>query len=120
MLRVIFDRSAFHHGKRFDLLSTSQLHTYAVIKAERRTQPIFLEETLRMYSNQQSREQLRQQLPFILDICHGRVYHERETIWKRELVLNYKRSADIFFPRSRWKRIEQSIRKEILKDDWIY
>src|SRR5262249_38581303 len=114
-----FDRSAFHQRERFNLLSTSQLQTccrnrkLSVVHT-----PIFIEETVRMYGNQQSREHLRHQLPFIFYICNGRVYYDTETIWKCELVLNYRRSTDIFFPRSRWKPIEQSIRTGILTDDW--
>jgi len=118
MLHVIFDRSAFH-GERFDLLLTSQLQAccrnrkLSVVHT-----PIFIDETLRMYGNPRRRTQLRQQLPFILDIYNGRAYHDTETIWRRELVLNYRNSADIFFPRSRWRRIEQRIKTGILTDDW--
>jgi hypothetical protein len=119
MLRVIFDRSAFHHGERFNLLATSQLRALCYNRKLSVTHtPIFLEETLRMYGNQQRRAQLRQQLPFILAICNGGIYQDERTIWKRELALNHGPHTHIFVSKGNQKRYVQSIRTGILQDDW--
>jgi len=116
MLRVIFDRSAFH-GERFSLLSTSQLQTCCrKRKLSVAHTPIFLEETLRMYGKK--REQLRQQMPFILDICNGGIYHHTETIWERELVFNHGPSTNIFRFKREQETLEQNIQKGILKENW--
>jgi hypothetical protein len=118
MLHVIFDRSAFH-GERFDLLSASALRTCCCNrKLSVAHTPIFLEETMRMYGNLRRREQLRQQLPFILDICNGGIYHDERTIWQHELVLNHGPRAHIFVSKGVQKKYTQRIRTGILQDDW--
>jgi hypothetical protein len=72
-----------------------------------------------MYGRQ--RKQLRQQMPFILDICNGGIYHDTKTIWERELIFNHGTSTNVF----RFKRdqiiLEQNIQKGVLKEngsDW--
>ena len=112
MLRVIFDRSAFHPGKNFNLLSASQLQTLCHNrKISVAHTPIFLEETLRMYGSQRQgrREQLRQQMPFILDICNDGIYHDTKTIWERELIFNHGPFTNIF----RFKREQEILKQNI-------
>jgi len=82
--KITFDRSAFH-GNNFDLLSKSPLPR--VISNSKLTvfhSPVFLEETIRLH--RKNPDELRKQLPFILEICNGGWFLERQLLWHQELI----------------------------------
>ncbi|MCF7802709.1 MAG: hypothetical protein K9N46_05575 [Candidatus Marinimicrobia bacterium] len=83
--KVIFDRSAFASN------SIEELHDdrlLSLLKDERiivHHSPIFLEETLQMYYNNNLLPQLKKELPFILRICNGKYFRHKFEVWKNEL-----------------------------------
>src|SRR5882762_8122066 len=101
-LTLIFDRSAFHGG-RFDSLRKSQL--LPLIKAGVvlvHHTPAFLEETISLYEKPDNRDELRAQLPFILEICNGRWFLQPEELWNLELVQHAGPNANVFV--KEWRR----------------
>jgi len=113
-LTVIFDRSAFH-GERFDALRKSHLRqlTKNGVVVVHHT-PAFLEETISMYEKPSNRDELRAQLPFILDICNGRWFLQPEEIWHLELVQNRGPEANVFLEGWRRRDTEARMRKGAL------
>ncbi len=113
-LTLIFDRSAFH-GERFDLLKKSQLHR--LIKARVllvHHTPAFLEETVSLYEKPENRDELRAQLPFILDICNGRWFLQAEELWNLELVQHAGPNANVFVKEWRRRDTERRMREGVL------
>ena len=84
MLRVVFDRSAFH-GDRFDALNASSLPSLVSRgKAQVHHTPTFLEETLRTRS---SRAPWKEHLKFALQLDDRFLFRELGDIWTQELVM---------------------------------
>ena len=95
-IRVIFDRSAFH-GQTFDQLFQSRLKWLSkngVLQVIHT--PIFIEETLR-FSQAEPTEYMRQ-VPFIVEICNGGVFLDKDDIWDQELLLGKGSRAEHFLP----------------------
>ena len=115
--KIIFDRSAFH-GERFDLLQQSTLlhlsQRYAVSVYHT---PVFLEETISMYLKLKNREELKRQLPFILEVCNGKWFRRRADLWVKELVESAGERESSLMPNSEQKNIEANIRSIILDEN---
>ena len=110
-LRVIFDRSAFH-GDRFTRLQASPLLS---LTRQRRLlvhhTPVLLNETFAMYRNQA--EQLRQQLPFILEVCNGGWFLDRDALWRAELTENRGLRAHVFVRSKDRRLVETRLAREV-------
>ena len=101
MLRVIFDRSAFH-GDFFETLANSRL--IELCRSRKLSvfhTPIFMDETLAMFGRQTKRVDLRKQMPFILEICNGGFFRPTPDIWHDELVRNYGGNTSVLLPKDR-------------------
>ena len=112
-LIVTFDRSAFH-GRHFNLLAESPL--LALTKRNTVTvhhSQALLEETVSMYEKERNHEELRKQLPFILDICNGRWFRPQGEIWDLELRQNLGAQADVFEDEALRKITEGEIREAV-------
>lgn len=118
-LTVVFDRSAFH-GARFDLLQRSPLLTLAKQNAITvHHSQAFLEETISMYEKQHNHDELRKQLPFILEVCNGRWFSSVGDIWERELRLNQGPAADVFVDEVLRKQTESDMLQAVARSgDW--
>lgn len=105
VLRVIFDRSAFH-ADRFERIKNSSLR---VLQRQGRIEvfhtPIFLEETLLAYGAGKKAEQWRRHLLFSLDICNG-IFLDREEVWHNELIAGRGPFARYLLPGRPNKRYE--------------
>lgn len=116
---VIFDRSAFH-GERFNLLLSSPLKYLCnrkILKVAH-TQ-IFLEETIRMYGKAEKRDQLKQQLPFILDICNEGFFHDKEEIWTDELIHGHGLYANLYWVHVDQQHVVETLKANILSsEEW--
>ena len=112
--RVLFDRSAFH-GARFKALRDS-----ALISLVRGGQiivhhtPAFLEETVSLYEKDKHRSILRDQLPFILDVCNGGWFLQPEALWHLELVQQAGAKANVFEEDWRRRDAERRMREGAL------
>jgi hypothetical protein len=85
-MRVIFDRSSFH-GERFNALVQSPLRHLVRLNRVRvfHTQ-VFLDETLATFGRTGPSGAWREHLAFVLEICNGGIFHDKDVIWHRELV----------------------------------
>lgn len=113
---ILFDRSAFH-GSRFEALRHSPLNTLI----QRGTilvshTPVFLEETLLLLQGNMA--EVRKQLPFILSICNGRWFLERDRLWREELVKNKGRAANVYY-NTKQRKQEERLLLDFIKGDSI-
>ncbi len=86
VMRVLFDRSAFH-GKRFAALSDSSLRQ--LVPSNRVViihTPVFLDETLSSFGSARAGDEWRTHMAFALDVCNGGIFLDKEQIWHNELV----------------------------------
>lgn len=83
--RITLDRSVFH-GENFNRLASSSLE-----KACRSRKiaiyhtPILIEETLNLWLKPEKRDELKEQLCFLIAIGNGRIFNETGEIWSGEL-----------------------------------
>jgi hypothetical protein len=96
--RIIFDRSAFH-GENFHLLVNSSLLRLA------RSRQIsvyhtasLIEETASLFLREGNRQKLRDQLPFIIEICKDRWLQPTEVMWRKELIEGSDEKQTVFLP----------------------
>ena len=102
-LRVIFDRSAFH-GARFWQLRNSRLKD--LCRSGRMTvfhTQIFLEETISAFGAREGAADWREHLSFALEICNGGIFLGREKICHDELVAGRGTRATYLLPERRSK-----------------
>ena len=114
--RILFDRSAFHRAN-FDRLARSDVLRFVksgAIKVHHTH--ILLEETVGMYLKERNRPELKRQLPFLLDLCNGKWFKDREEIWQVELVKDGRKDANLFVREDVRRVTEQTMRDRILKD----
>jgi len=121
MIRVTFDRSAFH-GQNFERLQHSQLEAVCrrgIIQVFHT--PVFLEETFDMFAVEANREELRRQLPFILRIANGGMFRTIREIWHDELVQNRGPNVRLLWTQRERREFEERIQHAPLKSDaWGY
>lgn len=120
MLRIIFDRSAFH-GEDFEMLMKSKLEMLckhnAVLVFHT---PVFLDETLEMYGNEKSREEMRRQLPFILRIANGGFFRFTQEIWHDELVKNRGQQTRVLMNPKELAKFNRELQQGPMSDNnWL-
>ena len=114
--RITFDRSAFH-GQYFEASENSLIKHLANKKAISISHtPVFLDETISMYLEKRNREDLKRQLPFILEICNSRWFRRAEEVWVKELVERCGEKESILMPELEQKSIEERLNWFVLKD----
>lgn len=119
-MKIIFDRSAFH-GNRFDLIRNSGLsEACSVGKAVVCHSGIFLTETLALYGRRDRRDELKDQIAFLKEICNGGIFRDSVDIWQDELIRDYSISTPCLLSTDEearvWSRVTAGIRQSTWSD----
>ena len=104
ILRIIFDRSAFHNPG-FRQLSESRLSE--LCRSGRMKvflTPTFLEETVATYGAAERATDWANHLEYALEICNGGIFLPKEAIWREELVAGRGTFAGHLVPKRQTKR----------------
>jgi hypothetical protein len=118
MLRIIFDRSAFH-GHRFELLRSGPLLDLCRSgKVSVLHTGTFLTETLALYGRKERRAELKEQFEFLKAICNGGVFRDSVDIWQDELLRNQSLSTPLLLARGEEERVWARALKGIQKHVW--
>jgi hypothetical protein len=86
MMRVIFDRSAFHRERFAELAASPLRQLVARNRVVITHTPVFLDETLSSFGSTRAGAKWQAHLAFALDICNGGIFLDKEQIWHNELV----------------------------------
>jgi hypothetical protein len=114
-MRIIFDRSAFH-GPRYQRVRESGIE--ALCRGNMVTvlhAGVFLTETLALYGHPGRREELRDQMEFLKNICNGGIFRDSVDIWEDELIRDYSVSTPCLLSDDEehlvWRRAMQGIQQ---------
>lgn len=120
MLRITFDRSAFH-GERFAQLRESGIiQLVSQGKLEVVHTGVLLTETLELYKRHDRRDELREQIDFLHEVCNGGIFRDSVDIWTDELIHDFALGTPCLTTNEEETRIWQRAMKGIRQASWSH
>ncbi|WNC88724.1 hypothetical protein RI103_13530 [Paraburkholderia sp. FT54] len=118
MLRITFDRSALHRERFAQVRESGIVQLVSEGKLAVVHSGIFLTETLELYNRKDRREELREQIDFLHEICNGGIFRDSVDIWTDELIRDFALGTPCLTTKEEESRVWQRAMKGIRQASW--